>query len=417
MSKQEVRLIKLDWDKECEKDFITNKGFEIIEPAFKGKEGKEEKSLYGIHSPLFATDWEDEDAFSERYSCKCREMKGRVYEGEICPICRTKVIFRDVDLKITGWIILHNHCVIQPIFYKMLKSIIGDKAFSEIIEPEKDMTRDGQIVRKGGKNQFKGIGLIEFRDRFDEIMDYYRDKKKNKRELINEVMREKEKVFTHCIPVYSSVLRPVSFKGETYFYNRIDRKYNAIFSLSRLLNNTSLIALKKKKNKKFKSDESTILVSVQKKLMELWELIFEQINQKEGHIKEQILGGRINFSARNVIIPDPELRADEIRLGYLAFLELYKYEIIAHLVKINDISENEAFEQWYRATINYNPKIYKIMMYLVKKRKPRVIINRNPTINYGSMLLMKVVDIKNEYKDDYTMSLPIQILRVLNADL
>lgn len=417
MSKQEVRLIKLDWDKECEKDFITNKGFEIIEPAFKGKEGKEEKSLYGIHSPLFATDWEDEDAFSERYSCKCREMKGRVYEGEICPICRTKVVFRDVDLKITGWIILHNHCVIQPIFYKMLKSIIGDKAFSEIIEPEKDMTRDGQIVRKGGKNQFKGIGLIEFRDRFDEIMDYYRDKKKNKRELINEVMREKEKVFTHCIPVYSSVLRPVSFKGETYFYNRIDRKYNAIFSLSRLLNNTSLIALKKKKNKKFKSDESTILVNVQKKLMELWELIFEQINQKEGHIKEQILGGRINFSARNVIIPDPELRADEIRLGYLAFLELYKYEIIAHLVKINDISENEAFEQWYRATINYNPKIYKIMMYLVKKRKPRVIINRNPTINYGSMLLMKVVDIKNEYKDDYTMSLPIQILRVLNADL
>lgn len=417
MSKQEVRLIKLDWDKECEKDFITNKGFEIIEPAFKGKEGKEEKSLYGIHSPLFATDWEDEDAFSERYSCKCREMKGRVYEGEICPICRTKVVFRDVDLKITGWIILHNHCVIQPIFYKMLKSIIGDKAFSEIIEPEKDMTRDGQIVRKGGKNQFKGIGLIEFRDRFDEIMDYYRDKKKNKRELINEVMREKEKVFTHCIPVYSSVLRPVSFKGETYFYNSIDRKYNAIFSLSRLLNNTSLIALKKKKNKKFKSDESTILVSVQKKLMELWELIFEQINQKEGHIKEQILGGRINFSARNVIIPDPELRADEIRLGYLAFLELYKYEIIAHLVKINDISENEAFEQWYRATINYNPKIYKIMMYLVKKRKPRVIINRNPTINYGSMLLMKVVDIKNEYKDDYTMSLPIQILRVLNADL
>lgn len=414
MSKQEVRLIKLDWDKECEKDFITNKGFEIIEPAFKGKE---EKSLYGIHSPLFATDWEDEDAFSERYSCKCREMKGRVYEGEICPICRTKVVFRDVDLKITGWIILHNHCVIQPIFYKMLKSIIGDKAFSEIIEPEKDMTRDGQIVRKGGKNQFKGIGLIEFRDRFDEIMDYYRDKKKNKRELIDEVMREKEKVFTHCIPVYSSVLRPVSFKGETYFYNSIDRKYNAIFSLSRLLNNTSLIALKKKKNKKFKSDESTILVNVQKKLMELWELIFEQINQKEGHIKEQILGGRINFSARNVIIPDPELRADEIRLGYLAFLELYKYEIIAHLVKINDISENEAFEQWYRATINYNPKIYKIMMYLVKKRKPRVIINRNPTINYGSMLLMKVVDIKNEYKDDYTMSLPIQILRVLNADL
>ncbi|WP_216369601.1 hypothetical protein, partial [Brevibacillus sp. MCWH] len=54
--------------------------------------------------------------------------------------------------------------------------------------------------------------------------------------------------------------------------------------------------------------------------------------------------------------------------------------------------------------------------YFVKKKKPRIIINRNPTINYGSLLLMKVVEVKKEYKDDYTMSLPIQILRVLNAD-
>jgi DNA-directed RNA polymerase beta' subunit len=163
-------------------------------------------------------------------------------------------------------------------------------------------------------------------------------------------------------------------------------------------------------------DESTVLQSVQEKLMELWDLIFMQINQKDGHIKDQILGGRINFSARNVIIQDPDLRADEIKLGYLAFLELYKYEIIAHLAKMNDISENEAYDQWYRATINFNQKIYEIMMYLVKKIKPRVVINRNPTINYGSMLAMKVVEVKAEYKDDFTMSLPIQILRVLNAD-
>jgi hypothetical protein len=83
---------------------------------------------------------------------------------------------------------------------------------------------------------------------------------------------------------------------------------------------------------------------------------------------------------------------------------------------MNDISENEAYDQWFRATINYSPKMYEVMMYLVKKRKPRVVINRNPTINYGSMLAMKVVAITNEYKDNFTMSLPIQILRVLNAD-
>jgi hypothetical protein len=83
---------------------------------------------------------------------------------------------------------------------------------------------------------------------------------------------------------------------------------------------------------------------------------------------------------------------------------------------MNNSTYNHSYEDWYKATIKFDPKIYEIMMYLVKKRKPKIMINRNPTINYGSMLLMKIVDIPREYKDNYTMSLPIQILRVLNAD-
>ena len=410
---KEVRLIKLNWDEECEKDFITGRGFEITEKPF--KKGKEEKSMYGIHSPLFATDWEDEDAFSERYSCKCKDLKGRVYEGEVCKLCNTEVRFRDVDLKIFGWIKLRGYYIIQPIFYKMLKSIIGEKHFNEIIEFDKDITRDGIIVEKKGKNPFRGIGLIEFRERFDEIMAYYREKKKNKLELIEEVMKEREKVFTSSIPVYSSVLRPVSFRNETFFFNSIDKKYNSILSLCNSLNSQSSDSESKKKKRK-KMDVPTKLSSIQRKVNELWSLIFSQINQKDGHIKDQILGGRINFSARNVIIPDPTLRADEVRLGYLAFLELYKYEIIAHLEKMGNITYNQAYDDWFRATINFDPKIYEIMMYIVKKRKPKILINRNPTINYGSLLAMKVIEVKREYEDDYTMSLPIQILKVLNAD-
>lgn len=410
----DVRLVKLNWDEECEKDFIAGRGFEITETAIKGKE---EKSMYGIHSPLFATDWEDEDAFAERYSCKCKELKGRVYEGEICPACKTEVKFRDVDLRIFGWIKLHHHTIINPIFYKMLESIIGKSVFPDIIEIEKEMSRDGHIKSKTSKtNPFRGIGLIEFRERIDEILEYYWYKKKHKREMITEVKKDMDKVFTSSIPVYSSVLRPVSFRNETFFFNGIDKKLNVILADSRLLNNKNRPGAVKSKSKRARMDEPTILNAIQKNVNELWQLIFSQINQKDGHIKDQILGGRINFSARNVIIPDPHLRADEVRLGYLAFLELFKYEIIAHLSKMNNTTENQAYEEWYKATIHFDAKIYEIMMYLVKKRKPKILINRNPTINYGSMLLMQVVDIKKTYEDDYTMSLPIQILKVLNAD-
>jgi hypothetical protein len=279
MGSHEVRLEKINWDLECEKDFIIKKGFEITEPAFKGKE---QKSMYGTHSPIFATDWEDEEAFTERYSCECKDLRGRVYENETCPTCGTKVKFRDVDLRITGWIKLYEHTLIHPIFYRMLQSIVG-KQFIEIIKSDKEITRDGIVVNKKSKNPFKGIGMVEFKERFEEILEFYREKKKNKIELIDEVLKEKEKVFISCIPVYSSVLRPVSFKGETYFYNSIDRKYNSIFSLTRLLNDSSLLRLKSKKNKKKNMDEPTILQSVQKKLMELWDLIFMQINQKDGH--------------------------------------------------------------------------------------------------------------------------------------
>ena len=422
-----VKLKKMNWDKECERDLVSNLGFRITEPAFKKttvkiienskevKKIKEEKTMNGIHSPLFATDYEDEDAFSERYTCQCKELKGRVYEGEICPICNTEVKFRDVDLRITGWIILDNHKIIQPIFYRMIKSIIGEKTLLEILEYNKDITNDGQIKNKISKNPYMGIGMIEFRERFDEIINYYKSKKKNKAELADEVLREKDKVFASCIPVFSSVLRPILFKGDSFLYNPIDKKYTPIYSLVSSLNAQNAVN-KNNKNKKKRIDEHTMLFSLQIKLMKLWDLVFSLINQKDGHIKDQLLGGRLNFSARNVIIPDPTLKPDEIKLGYLAFLELYKYEIIAHLVKMNDINENMAYEQWYKATINFNQKIYEVMKYIVDKKNPCVIINRNPTINYGSILFMKIVDIKGEYKNDFTMSLPIQVLSVLNAD-
>ena len=78
------------------------------------------------------------------------------------------------------------------------------------------------------------------------------------------------------------------------------------------------------------------------------------------------------------MIPKP--KANEIKIGYLAFLELYKYEIITHVSRINDISENEAYEYWYKGTIVYNNKLYEIMKYLLKKWEPKVLINRNPKL-------------------------------------
>lgn len=294
MSKKKgVQLEKLNWDKVCETDLLMDKGFIVSEPAITGKDTK---SMYGIQSPLFASDWSDgEDAFSDRFKCKCGAMKGKIFEGETCPECGTKIEFRDVDLSITGWIIINNYKIIQPIYYKKLASIIGPKVFAEIIKYDKFIDRDGHVLEKpSDTNQFKGIGLIEFRERFQEILDYYKVKKKNKLEEIKEIEEDIDKVFASCIPVFSSVLRPISFRNDSFFYSTIDKRYNSIFSSVNLLNDTELYERRRKKwtkEKKERMDTATILSTIQEKLMQLWELVFDLINQKDGYIKSEILGG------------------------------------------------------------------------------------------------------------------------------
>ena len=108
--------------------------------------------------------------------------------------------------------------------------------------------------------------------------------------------------------------------------------------------------------------------------------IFKTINQKEGHIRENILGGRINFSARNVIIPNCRLRAHEVRLPYLTFLELYRPEIVNLIAKMDNTTVTKAVNKWSKAKMEFSPQVYQVMKYILKHTKHGVwcIINRNP---------------------------------------
>ena len=412
-----VQLERINWDVECRIDLMTKKGFVVRDFAFVGDR---EKTKYGIHSPLFGSDWEDEDAFSDRYSCRCKETIGMVFEGEVCPKCETVVEYRDVDLEMTGWIILNNSRIIQPEYYRILSFIINDKSqhnIESIITPNFEVDENGKIVDEieNEKNMpFFGIGIDGLYENYDEVLDYFWKKKKTKRGLIDEIRGDREACFTSCIPVYSSVLRPISFGTESYFFTKVDKHYNAIRSKVVLVNKIQV-----------DEDEETVndfvyrqlvLSTLQKKLMELWDVTFTQVESKHGHIREEILGGRINYSARNVIIPDSTLRADEVVLGYVTFLELYRYEIIGYLVKTTDCTYEEAGDEWSHSIRNFNPRVYEIINHIIAKHKPIIVINRNPTINYGSLMSMKVKKVRPILDDNYTMSLPIAILAALNAD-
>lgn len=406
------RLEEINWTEEFRKDIITKRGFIVKAKAFDKFKNAE---MDGIHSPRFGTTWSDDNAFAERYKCACGTLMGKLYEGETCPYCKTKVQFVDIDLNKYAWyVLLHDYYIIQPAMFKKLESFIGKRNLAEIVEFKYVMDRDGYFKapeEQDKKKPYYGIGMYQFCKQFDDIMEYYKSKRKNKLDVYENIMQNKEKVFTQYIPVYSAILRPVFLSDEDYSYTKIDRKYNSLYGNILNLNKEAkmTVATEEKINKN--------LFKAQMKLNEIYKLIFDNMDQKDGWIRENILGGRINFSARNVITPDTSLRADQIRLPYLTFLMLYQAEIINLMVKINGVSFTTATNEWNLAQTQFNPKVYEIMKYIIKhtKHKVKVLVNRNPTINFGSIMAVNVIDIKQDF-DDLSMSLSAQVLTPFNAD-
>lgn len=416
-----VRLERISWDVQCRVDFMSRRGFIVDKYAYEDKKLKI-KSKRGIQSPLFGTDFSDENAFAERYSCECRKTVGKVFEGEICPSCKTEVKFVDVDIEFTGWILLKYDKIIQPLYYRFLDRIVKSKKFSleDIIKPKSEINKDGVIIHHpyDPKQPFAGIGIEGLYNRYEEVLDYYYKKKRNLRELIDMIRDERDKAFASSIPVYTSALRPTSFNGESNFnFISPERVYANIVKKSNLLNSlrNQEVSGKFKEERDFLHRQIT-LSELQIKINQLWKMVFDKIDTKHGHIREEILGGRVNFSARNVIVPDSSLKADEIEVGYLTFLELYRYEIIGYLVKMTGSTYEEASQEWFESTLGFNKRVHEIMQYIIDKCDPRVIMNRNPTINFGSLMLMKIKRVRGEYNENHTMSIPVFILRDLNAD-
>lgn len=83
-------------------------------------------------------------------------------------------------------------------------------------------------------------------------------------------------------------------------------------------------------------------------------------------------------------------------------------------MKLNDIPLSKAYTIWAKSFM-FDNMVLEVMNYIVQKEQPRLLINRNPTLNFYSMLLMKIRCVKHSV-DDFTLSVPLSILPGLNAD-
>ena len=387
---KEAHVVKLDLDAECAYDLAIGQGLRLQSTE---SFHKSEKVEDGLQSPFFGTDFSDELSFAERYRCQCGYMIGMMYQGELCPKCGTPVGYVPVDMKKMGWIILDHFKVMSPIYaYKLseaLGTVEGEKVLTKILSKDFDQDESDEhaiILREKEdelrkKHPYVYKGTQWFVDHFEEVIKFYMAKKPGKKKLFEELLNDKDHVFTSCIPVISATLRSETpgEKDRKLIKFRINTIYSSIIRLTNEINEMGDIK-NMSENELITTDR--YLCAIHKKLLQLFDEIFNILNGKKGTIASRIIAGRYNASARNIISASSgELRSNEVDICYLNAMELFRYELTNLYAKLKSCTIEESQQAWYRATRYFDPVFYGIIKYMITHNRDEigVIINRNPS--------------------------------------
>ena len=388
-----VRVEKIPLDLECWSDIASGNGIRLT--SVESFDKKHQKIYTGLQSEFFGTDFSSDSAFRERYRCKCGRYLGKVYSGMVCEVCGSHVEYHDIDLNKTGWIILDRYEVISPIYAAKLSEALG-KADGEYIlkliltrryeeEGNPDFTDKelGMIAR----HPFSYKGMLWLREHLQEVLDYYRKKKPGKQKLFDELESEQSMLWTHSIPVYTSLLRTElpGEKGSKNFKLKVNTHFKSIIKTVNVINDFD-----KDRDRDGELDYQTLnsidilLASVQAEIANVFEVTYKDLTLKTGVITSKVLGGRYNFSARNIIVPDSgTLRSDEVLIGYIPFLELYRYELQNEYQKLMGCTPAQANNAWRKATNRFDEKFYAIIEHMLSNPEYSkylgVLINRNPS--------------------------------------
>lgn len=408
-----TQLEKINLDIEREQDILNNRGF-ICSEARSIK--KDLKDPNGIFSTRFGQTFGDQTPFIDRWKCQCGETRGAINKNTICKKCGHHVKYVGDDFTYFGWMVLNEHVIIHPIIYKQIEFFFGNgqgaSKLENIINYKDIKSVDGHsmgIEDKPKNEPYYGIGMIEFANHFDEIMKYYLKLYPNKKEYYTSIMDDRDKVFTHSIPVYTTHLRPIQINGNRMEYEDTNSIYNMMNNLVAKINanRTSI--------DKNKTSKSQLLFNLQMKYMKLYAEIVNILDGKKGTLRN-LVSGRYNYTGRSVIIQDPSLEIDQVILSYYELVTILEQRIVNILHRSYNISYSDAYDIWYMAQIKEDPRVKEIIQSIIDTscngRGIPVLVNRNPTLGYGSILQMFCVGMTSSF----VMKLPLRSLAMMNAD-
>jgi DNA-directed RNA polymerase subunit beta' len=325
----------------------------------------------------------------KNYTCQCGTYFGLSKSGGKCSTCEVDITNSDVRRTRFAKIKLPIP-VVNPLFYDLLAEIGGKTlkgALDELMKNEKSclyIDKDEHIIT----DQESLPAGTEYWQRTDAIYKLVYDLSKN---FSEEGIEQWKMVFNHIsdllleyIIVLPPDLRPSSsISGGKQLMDKINRYYVQILNKKEIMKDTVLDIIKDK------NLYYTYFKQLQKDVAELYTRILEKMAKKEGLIRGNILGKRIDFSGRAVITPEPTLSLDECELPYVMVLEIFKLPISKRIIELGKFKLlNKAIDFVDRCIETNSPVLYKICEEITKDEV--CILNRQPTLHRLGMLAFNI---------------------------
>jgi DNA-directed RNA polymerase subunit beta' len=363
------------------------------------------------------------------WECSCGKYKGTKYKGIICDRCGVKVTHSRVRRKRMGHINLAAP-IVHIWFFKALPSRLGALLDMKTSDLEKVIYFQDYVVINRGNTPLKDKQLLteeEYRSAYEKYGDSFEadmgaeaiKKLLNKLDLPAEAAKIREQIektgskqklkdlakrlkmieairgsenkaewmVMDVIPVIPPDLRPLVLLESGNFatsdlndlYRRIINRNNRLKKLVDL--NAPEVIIRNEKRMLQQAVDALfdngrcrrpVLGSSNRPLKSLTDMI----KGKQGRFRENLLGKRVDYSARSVIVVGPELKLHQCGLPKKIALELYQPFIIR---KLKEHGLADTIKSAKRMLERRDPEVWDILEEVIYQHP--VLLNRAPTLH------------------------------------
>jgi len=364
------------------------------------------------------------------YECACGKYRGTKYKGIICERCGVKITHSRVRRKRFGHINLAAP-IVHIWFFKAIPSRLGNLLAMKTGELEKVVYYQDYVVVDAGTTDLKYKQVLtedEFKDAQDKYganaftarmgadavrellktMDMAKEAAQLRENLRNTKSKQKTKDYAKrlkiieqirgsnndptwlimdVIPVIPPDLRPLVLLESGNFatsdlndlYRRIINRNNRLRKLMDL--NAPEVIIRNEKRMLQQAvdalfDNGRCRRPVVGSSNRALKSITDMIKGKQGRFRENLLGKRVDYSARSVIVVGPELKLHQCGLPKKIALELYQPFIIR---KLKEHGFADTIKSAKRMLERRDPEVWDVLEEVIDQHP--VLLNRAPTLH------------------------------------